>query len=271
MKKIAVINDISGFGRCSLTAALPVISAMGIECCPLPSAVLSNQTGYESYLCRDCTDLMDGFINEWKKLDVHFDAILTGYAASAEQIEKMRHFISAFMDEDTVFVCDPVMADDGKIYATYNEAMCEKVCDLAKHANIITPNLTELAVLTGENYEKLLHADFDTVGAAAKTLLSDTLHTVIVTGIRKGDSVTNLVVTENAAVPVTSKAVGGSYSGTGDLFSSVICGGAVKGMDIIAAVRLAGNFISRAVSDTYAEQTDRNDGVNFQKYLEMII
>ena len=269
MKKIAVINDISGFGRCSLTAALPVISAMGIECCPLPSAVLSNQTGFESYLCRDCTDLMDGFTDEWEKLGVHFDAVLTGYAASADQLEKMRHFISEFMKEDTLFVCDPVMADDGKIYPTYNEEMCEKVCDLAKHANIITPNLTELAILTGEDYNTL--NSLEAIGKAAKTLITYPLHTVIVTGIREGDSATNLVVTADEITPVTNIMYGGSYSGTGDLFSSVVCGGVVKGLDIISAVRLASDFISHAVCDTFAEQTDRNYGVNFQKFIGMLI
>ncbi len=269
MKKVAVINDISGFGRCSLSAALPVISAMGIECNPLPTAVLSNQTGYQSFLCHDCTDLMDGFIDEWKKLSVHFDAILTGYCASAEQIEKIRHFITAFMKEDTLFVCDPVMGDDGKIYSTYNEEMCEKVCALAKHANIITPNLTELAIMTGVDYGKLITVDI--IGESAKKLITGPLHTVIVTGLREGDHATNLVVTKNEITPVTNVMYGGSYSGTGDLFSSTLCGGVVKGLDVISATRLAGDFISRAVADTYAENTDRNDGVNFQKYLGMLI
>lgn len=123
MKKIAVINDLSGFGKCSLTAAIPVISALGLECCPMPTAVLSNQTGFESFYCDDFTDKMDFFTSEWKKLGVRFDGILTGFIASHRQAEKIFRFLDEFQNDDTVFFCDPVMADDGK-FTIYTTRLC---------------------------------------------------------------------------------------------------------------------------------------------------
>lgn len=185
MKKIAVINDLSGFGKCSLTAAIPVISALGLECCPMPTAVLSNQTGFESFYCDDFTDKMDFFTSEWKKLGVRFDGILTGFIASHRQAEKIFRFLDEFQNDDTVFFCDPVMADDGKIYDIYDKAMCDAVTRLAKRADIISPNLTELCVLTGESYEALSSSESDDIAKAASSLLNDTLSTVIVTGIKK--------------------------------------------------------------------------------------
>ena len=160
LKKIAAVNDISGFGRCSLTAALPVISALGIECCPLPTAVLSNQTGYDSFHCVDLTNDLSRFINEWKKLGVKFDGILTGYIASATQAELISQFIDEFATENTVTVVDPVMADDGQVYGTYSKSLCAKVAHLAKkseynHAKHHGAMHTRTAQLQRPSYAKL--------------------------------------------------------------------------------------------------------------------
>ena len=272
MKRIAVINDLSGFGRCSLTAALPVISALGIEACPLPTAILSNQTGYPSFFCTDYTENLYSYINEWKKLGVKFDGILTGYLTSAKQAEIIYDFVEEFADVNTLIFVDPVMADDGVLYDTYDSNLCKKVKKLTKRANIITPNLTELCILCDADYEKVTRENsIQKTSEIAASLLTDTLKTVIVTGVKIGGEIHNIIVDKNGEAVVKSRLIGGSYSGTGDLFSSVVCAEAVKGKSILHAVNLATVFLQKSIEDSYKENTDRNYGVNFQQHLEMLI
>ena len=195
MKKIAVINDISGFGKCSLTVSLPIISALGIECNPIPTAILSNQTGYDDFYSVDFTENMTPYIDVWKKQNVHFDAILTGYLASEKQADIILDFIEKFKDENTLNFVDPIMADDGVLYDTYDEKLCEKVKMLTKKANIITPNLTELCILCGADYKEISKEEnYEKIEALALSLLSDTTKTVIVTGIKRQDEIINILV-----------------------------------------------------------------------------
>ncbi len=275
MKKIAAINDLSGFGRCSLTVALPIISALGIECCPLPTAILSNQTGYDSFYCVDLTNEMPKFINEWKKLGVNFDGLLTGYITSCTQADIISDFIDTFSNEKTVTVVDPVMADDGLLYGTYSKALCRKVASLVKKADIITPNLTELCILTRTSYkdltEKSSSGDYiDTVVSLARQLLGGKLKSVIVTGVRHLNCICNILVEKDEVSVSRSEIFGGSYSGTGDIFSSIICAHAVKGTSMVYAVESATRFLEKAIKESYREATDVNSGVNFQKHLEML-
>jgi pyridoxine kinase len=272
LKKIAVINDISGFGKCSLTVSLPIISALGIECNPIPTAILSNQTGYDDFYSVDFTENMTPYIDIWKKQHVHFDAILTGYLASEKQVDIILDFIEIFKDENTLVFIDPVMADDGVLYDTYDKNLCEKVKLLAKKANIIAPNLTELCILCDADYndingEKNLHK----IEELAFSLLSDTTHTVIVTGIKQNGRIKNLVVEKDKIHNTDYKLLNGSYSGTGDIFSSIVCGAVTKGMDIFDAVNLATDFIYNSIKSTPTALDYEPNGVNFQKQLEMLI
>ncbi len=271
MKKIAVINDLSGFGKCSLAAALPVISALGIEACPLPTAILSNQTGYPSFFCTDYTENMPSYIEEWKKMGVKFDGILTGYLASEKQVDIILDFIENFGENSLVFV-DPVMADDGVLYDTYNNELCEKVKKLTEKANIITPNLTELCILCGTDYAQLnREKDLGEIGNLASALLSETTETVVVTGIKKEEYIYNLIVEKDGVSVVKSKLLNGSYSGTGDLFSSIVCGAVTNGKSVVDAVTLATEFIFKSIKSTPTKLGYEPDGVNFQEHLEMLI
>lgn len=272
VKKIAVINDLSGFGRCSLTAALPVISAIGIEACPLPTAILSNQTGYPSFFCTDYTENLYSYINEWRKLGVKFDGILTGYLTSAKQAEIIYDFVEEFADVNTLVFVDPVMADDGVLYDTYDSSLCKKVKKLTEKANIIAPNLTELCILCDADYEKVTHENsIQKTSELAASLLTDTLKTVIVTGVKIDDEIHNIIVDKSGKTVVKSKLIEGSYSGTGDLFSSIVCAEIVKGKSVLQAVNIATVFLQKSIEDTYKENTDRNNGVNFQQHLEVLI
>ena len=272
LKKIAVINDISGFGKCSLTVSLPIISALQIECNPIPTAILSNQTGYDDFYSVDFTENMTPYIDIWKKQNVHFDAILTGYLASEKQVDVILDFIENFKDENTLVFVDPVMADDGVMYDTYDEKLCEKVKMLTKKANIITPNLTELCILCGADYKRIARENnVAEIGNLASSLLNETTKTVIVTGVKNDSEIINLIVDESGINLVKSALLKGSYSGTGDIFSSIVCGGIAKGMNVTNAVSLATEFIYNSIKSTPTNLGYEPNGVNFQNQLEMLI
>ncbi|MBQ4573238.1 MAG: pyridoxamine kinase [Clostridia bacterium] len=272
MKKIAVINDISGFGKCSLAVSLPIISALGIECNPIPTAILSNQTGYDDFYSVDFTENMTPYIDVWKKQNVHFDAILTGYLASEKQVDIILDFIENFKGENTLVFVDPIMADDGVLYDTYDEKLCEKVKVLTKKADIITPNLTELCILCGADYNEISKENnIEKITEIASSLLNKTTKTVIITGVKTGDEICNIIVEKGSVNLVKSRFLNGSYSGTGDIFSSIVCGGITKGMNVVESVSLATDFIYNSIKSTPSELDYEPNGVNFQKYLEMLI
>ena len=152
-KKIALINDMTGFGRCSIAVALPVISMLRVQCCALPTAIFSNHTGFESFYYQDYTDHMQPSINEWKKLGLEFSGICTGFLGSARQIAIVSDFIRDFKRPDNLVIIDPVMGDYGKPYPTYTKEMCDHMKDLVCYADILTPNMTEACILTDTPYE----------------------------------------------------------------------------------------------------------------------
>ena len=282
MKKIAVLNDLSGMGKCSLTAAIPVISVMGIQACPLPTAVLSAQTGFPSYYCDDYTDRMDAIMEEWKKMDFYPDGIYTGFLADARQADKAVEFIEQFAKEDTKILIDPVMGDNGEEYPIYTEALCEKMRFLVRRATVITPNLTEaLLLLYGAqrahvlwkelslmDEERLLKFTESTGNELSKEFDTE----VVITGIdlparENHQEIGNLICQDGVQTWVSTVKEGGSYSGTGDLFASVLSAGMVKGMDTVDSVRKAVKFLSKGIHDAVLEGTDRNEGICFERYL----
>lgn len=287
MKKIAVLNDLSGLGKCSLTAAIPVISVMGVQACPMPTAILSNQTGYESYFCDDYTDRMDDLMKEWKKRNFRPDGIYTGFLAGDAQAEKILKFLDMFREKDTLVLVDPVMGDQGAVYGIYTKSLCEKMRMLAKCANIITPNLTEaLLLLEGkagmeERWAALSKMEesryLREIEETGRRLIERFgLMSLVITGIdlmrEPGNTeIGNLVVEADSIYWKNTVKVGGSYSGTGDLFASVLSAGMVKGMSMKDCVDKAAAFISRAIHDAAEEGIDRNEGVYFEKYLGMLL
>lgn len=282
MKKIAVLNDLSGMGKCSLTAAIPVISVMGIQACPLPTAVLSAQTGFPSYYCDDYTDRMDTIMEEWKKMDFYPDGIYTGFLADARQADKAVEFIEQFAKEDTKILIDPVMGDNGEEYPIYTEALCEKMRFLVRRATVITPNLTEaLLLLYGAQRAHVLWKELSLMDeerllkfteSTGKELSKEFDTEVVITGIdlparENHQEMGNLICKDGVQTWVSTVKEGGSYSGTGDLFASVLSAGMVKGMDTVDSVRKAVKFLSKGIHDAVLEGTDRNEGICFERYL----
>lgn len=268
-KKIAVFNDFCGFGRCSLTVSLPIISALKLQCCPVPTSIFSNHTAYDSFFYTDYTNHMDAYIEEWKKLQLHFDGILTGFLGSPEQTDIVRRFLEQFKKNDTVTVIDPVMGDGGSLYATYSPELAKQMKSLLPFADILTPNLTEACILAGVEYKE----DMEN---AEITELCEKLgglgpKKIVISGLERGDALDNFVF-ETGKTPVIIKEtkVGPCRAGTGDVFSSIIAADAVNGMDLMSSVRHASGFIAKALHHTMELDVPKTDGICFEEYLSEI-
>lgn len=280
IKKIAVINDLSGFGKCSLTAAIPVLSAMGVQACPLPTAILTAQTEYPSYYCDDYTDKMEIYRSEWEKMGQKFDGIYTGFVASEKQIRQIFNFIETFRTPDTFLLVDPVMGDDGITYDVFTDSLLEQMKKLALQADVLTPNITELCLLTGYDYSDLVSiTDHRLLLAQIKTLGQKLCQMgpshIIVTGIQFTDEhgvrqMGNMYLSALKDELISFPYIAGSYSGTGDLFASCLAAGIAKGNDIPSVIKLAGTFLERSLADSVREHIPENDGVNFEKYLYLL-
>ena len=281
-KKAVLINDLSGLGKCSLTAAIPVLSVMGIQACPMPTAVLTSQTGFKSFYCNDCTDKLDYYTEEWKKLGFQPDGIYTGFLSSEKQVDKILNFISSFETENTLVLVDPVMGDGGRTYSLFTDTLACKMKKLVTAADVITPNLTECCILCDIDYCEVVKnaesPDFiDRIAELGKALLKRYgVKIVIITGIEHKDSdgtirVLNLVASDEEVFCVSCKKIGGSYSGTGDLFASVIFSGLLRGDSLRDTVNLAVNFIETSLHDTVNLGIDRNEGIEFEKNLNLLL
>lgn len=281
MKKIVVVNDLSGLGKCSLTAALPVISAMGAQAVPLVTAVLSNQTGYPSYYCDHVADRLARIAAEWKKCGFAPDGIYTGFLAGVNQAKEVLTFLDDFSGEDTQVLVDPIMGDRGQAFGMYSEDLRAVYEQLAMRATVITPNLTEALLLA---YGKEGMEDrFRTMGRqemeelAALLQKQYRLRTVVITGIEGQDhskacrsEIGNLLYQGGQPSWFFSEKFGGSYSGTGDLFASVLIAGLVRGIPADECILCAIHFLAQAIRDTVLAGTDRNEGVAFEPYLHTL-
>lgn len=278
MKKAAVINDLSGFGKCSLTAAIPVLSALGVQCCPLATAVLTGQTGYPYFHCTDLTDMMPQYIDAWAQNNAHFDAIYSGYMTGRKQIEHLLDLITQFRRDDTLLLVDPVMGDDGRVYGIYSDDLLDGMKELSRKADVITPNLTEACLLSGTAIAKAMnyHDAESFLSFASETAeklreLAERPQDVVITGVkcRKEETpfIYNIAVTERGVHTSRSHLFNRSFSGTGDLFASVLCGCRVNGMTTEDSIDLAGRFLYHSIADTMNDNIPPNDGINFEKYL----
>lgn len=266
-KKIAVINDYTGFGRCSLAVAMPIISQLRIQCCPVPTSIFSDHTGFESYFFDDYTDKMQAYIDEWAKLGLRFNGILTGFLGSAGQIETVRRFIEDFRDGDTKVIIDPVMGDNGKPYPTYTADMCERMKELVCRADILTPNLTEACILTDTPYTPESFAASDYL-ALSRKLLDTGADKIVISGISMGSFIVNAVC-ERGSEPIflRQKRIGHERSGTGDVFSAIIAAESVHGSDFVQSVRKASAFVKKCIRVTEEFDIPPTDGVCFEEIL----
>lgn len=272
IKKVAVINDLSGFGKCSLTASIAVLSAMGVQPCPMPTAVLTNQTGFKNYRCVDLTDSMHAYIETWQKNNESFDGIYSGYVAGERQIDIISDFIDVFATSHNLVLVDPVMGDNGKIYSAYTKAVYDKMRKLTEKADVITPNLTELSILSSTDYDSIISKQCDKnylefIADTAEKTISHNSQQLVVTGIKADGFIYNGVISKDSRAFVKSKIYGDTFSGTGDIFASIICASVVNGTPLEKAVGIAASFLEKVICDTIKEPYEPNYGVNFEKFI----
>ena len=269
LKKVAAINDLSGVGRCSLTVAIPILSALKVQCCPFPTAILSSQTDYPEFTFLDFTNEMNSYKDVWNKLKIDFDCIYSGFLGSIEQIEIVSNFIKE--NPTSLVVVDPVMGDNGVLYSTFTKEMCNKIKELVKYSALITPNLTEACILTNREYHQ--NYSRDDIIDIAKDLSNIGPENVVITGIIENNNILNLAYNKSNDIAhfTAVKYNNHSYSGTGDIFASIVCGLLVNNYDLNLAVKTATDFIYKTINYTSQFNTDRNDGVMFEMFLGDLI
>jgi len=268
--RVAAIHDLSGFGRCSLTVAMPILSVMGIQCCPLPTAFLSTHTGgFSGFTFLDMTEELPKVAAHWKSLGLRFDAIYSGFLGSEAQIGLVADFIRDFRAAGTVVVIDPVMGDDGRAYQTYTPAMCGGMTELAKLADVITPNLTEAAFLLGQPYDSLPQGG-PALYDVARALSLDGRRSVALTGAALSPGKTGAVCFDAKTGRLSAAQaafVTRPLHGTGDVFASVLTGALLRGQTLTEAAQTAADFIHDCAVRTVAQGLPFREGVDFEPLL----
>ena len=276
--RVAAIHDLSGFGRCSLTVALPVLSAMGVQCCPLPTAFLSTHTGgFEGFTFLDMTEEMPRVARHWESLGLRFDAVYSGFLAGRRQIGIVADFIRTFRTPETRVIVDPVMGDDGSIYQTYTPELCAGMAELTELADVITPNLTEAALLLDWDYASLFRPDGRQDPArlrqAVEELSRKGTRSVVLTGVSEAPGRTGALCYDaptGSLETIQTDFVAHPLLGTGDIFASVLTGGLVRGKSLPAAARQAAEFIRACAERTVAEDLPLREGVDFEPLLGLL-
>ena len=269
--RVAAIHDLSGFGRCSLSIVMPTLSAMGVQCCPLPTAYLSTHTGgFSGNTFLDLTDQMAGVTTHWNSEGVSFDAVYTGFMGSREQMTLTADFIRTFKTERNCIVIDPVMGDYGKAYRTYTDEMCAAMGELAALADVLTPNRTEAALLLGVPYEALALDSEDDCRRWARALSRNGTRSVVLTGVSLAEEAIGAACYDRERDETTFvqvRRVAERFHGTGDLFASVLTGALCRGKHLHDAAQLAADFVSRVAAHTAAQEHIKREGVDFEPLL----
>lgn len=267
-RRIAIINDISSFGRCSTSVILPIVSHLGVQGCAVPTALFSNHTGFESFYKYDFTDHIPAYMEEWDKLGLKFDGIMTGFLGSVKQTTLVEEFINRFSTQQTVVVVDPVMGDNGHIYPTYTPQLCKAMKSLLTHADIITPNLTEACFLTDTPYKESGWHRQELIDMILK-LRDMGADRIVITGIRIGTNfIGNAVMDENGIISFQrQQIIERMRSGTGDVFASVLGADAVNGIPFERSVRRASHFVRNCLKASELSPEPLTNGICFEEVL----
>lgn len=266
-KRIALVNDVTGFGRCSVAVELPLISALKVQACPLPTAILSCHTGFPTHFIDDYTSRMRPYMEDWQKNGVRFDGICTGFLGSAEQIAIVADFIRMFKQPGTRVMVDPVMGDYGKLYSSYTQEMCDGIKRLLALADIVTPNLTEACRLLDRPYPEGGRVEAAELEYMAAELAARGPSQVVITGLSEGEMIENFVYEAGRGTLLKEKKVGGDRSGSGDAFAAIVAASLVQGASLTDAVKKAADFISKCLAYAVALDLPWNYGLPFEEYL----
>ncbi|MBU2700839.1 pyridoxine kinase [Sporomusaceae bacterium BoRhaA] len=271
--RVAAIQDISCLGRCSLTVIMPILSAMGIQVCPLPTAVFSTHLGgFGRPACCDFTDYMESFVQHWQQQGMTFDCIYSGFLASEQQIDIVERTMNVFSANHPFVLVDPVMGDGGKLYTTYTKHMQERMKQLVAKADVITPNYTEACFLLGEPYDEAV-CDLGKMTDWLARLSDLGPERVVITGIfiSQEKLLTLGYDQKNAAVyQVFSDYIPAKYPGTGDVFASVLLGSLLRGASLPCAMEQAADFVAEAIRVTLAFNTPPREGILLETILSRL-
>lgn len=271
--RLAMINDIAGFGRCSTTVSLPVISVMKVQVCPVPTSVLSNHLGFPLCHFDDYTSHMRDYIKVWNELGLTFDGLYCGFLGNEEQINIVREFVEMF--RPPLFLLDPVMGDHGRAYSSITETHVQKMKELLPLADIITPNITEACLLTDTPWKDGEWTMQELSGLCerlASLCLKDSVGaSIVITGIRQGDSLVNFLWDDGVYTTVATPIAGASRPGTGDIFASILAADAVRGETLLSSVQKAANFVGLCIAGSEKAGTPVQEGVVFEKYLAALL
>lgn len=282
MKRIVTVQDISCVGKCSLTVALPIISAMGVETCVLPTAVLSTHTAFKGFTFRDLTRDISSITNHWKEEKIHFDAIYTGYLGSFEQLDLMHSFIDDFGSTDTLTIVDPCMADNGKLYSGFTQDFAYAMAKLCSKANVIVPNLTEASFMLGIPYKEKDY-DLEYIKGILKALSEFGAEKVILKGVEFAQD-QNEVKGVKGKIGIAAydsrteryswyfhKKMPQSFHGTGDIFASVLTGALMRNLPLENAYSLAADFVVESIKATLSHKDYNCYGVEFESAVPYLI
>ncbi|EOU2065744.1 pyridoxamine kinase [Clostridium perfringens] len=275
MNKIAAIHDISCYGRAALATIIPILSSMGNQVCPLPTAVLSTHTdGFGKPAIRDLSDFIYETKDHWKRLNLNFQCIYSGYLADPNQVKFVERFIEDFKEENTLVVIDPVMADNGKLYDGMSEKMIEEMRTLIKSADIITPNITEASFLLGKEYKESLNEDEIKEYLVGLGNLGPKISIITSVTSSRGNEYIDTVLydrEEKMFYTYSHKRINAFYCGTGDAFASLLIGWILRWESIEKALEKSCNFIAEAIE--YSEKFDYppNEGILLESLLYKLI
>lgn len=274
MKRIATVQDISCFGKCSITVSLPIISAMGVECAIVPTTVLSTHTsGFTGYTVCDISSELLPIAEHWKKEGIKLDTLYTGYLANYEQIDLTKKFIELTRSENTLIFVDPAMADNGKLYPGFPSDFPSKMLELVSIADVVCPNITEACLLLGKEFKNEGEYDESYIKELVDGFVSLGIKQVVITGVKYGDGRHGALAYDVDCGEyryLYGENMDCYFHGTGDIFSSVLCGAITKGDDVYAATQCAVDFTIACIKQTMPDRENHSYGVKFEECLRLL-
>lgn len=270
LQRVAAIHDISGFGKCSMTVVLPILSAAGIEVVCMPTAVLSTHTGgFEGFTYRDLTEDLPAITEHWKSLDLHFSSIYSGFLGSPEQVDIVSNFMDTFNSDNTLVYVDPVMADEGELYSVFDDHMVDKMRELCEKADLLLPNITEACFLLKQPYQ---HGPYtrDYIEKLVRGLSDMGPEKAVLTGVYFDNEKLGAACYDRAEDKVEyafSEKVPGQFHGTGDIFGSFCLAALLNGKSLLDSTQFAVDLTTECILRTVARETNRREGVDFEGVL----
>lgn len=282
MKHSILFNDISGLGKCSLSVQLPILNHMNISTCPVPTGVFSCQSGFSNFHYTDLQEQLSRTIKDFIEMNIKFDGLIAGFMMSKAQLEILETYLLHPYNKNNLILIDPILGDDGKQFLFFNREYLRKMQEIVDKADIITPNLTELCLLSNVDYEELISHSFlplndymDKISDIAGSLFSNRLQKIIVTGIRSSDkdnshAVYNLLVSQNTKNYTTGEFKMGNYSGTGDILAALMFGYLVNGTKEMEALKKTSEILQRIINQSVEKKMEGRFGTSFETELKNI-